>query len=90
MITANYGGMKEYVHHRQNGLLFEHRDNESLYEQMSWAINNPVEMQRYGNRGYLYDAEGKVPSIETHCETLTNLYQQVIKKYEKQSVAHNA
>ena len=26
VITADYGGMAEYVHHERNGLLFRHRD----------------------------------------------------------------
>ena len=34
VITADYGGMAEYVHHERNGLLFAHRDPASLAQQM--------------------------------------------------------
>jgi hypothetical protein len=34
VITADAGGMAEYVHHEVNGLLFAHRDPAALAEQM--------------------------------------------------------
>ncbi len=80
VITANYGGMKEYVQHQVNGLLFEHRNLESLREQMEFAIQNPDIMQQLGKRGYLYSQDGKVPDIQSHCKILEELYLQVISK----------
>ncbi|WP_430408571.1 glycosyltransferase [Kordia sp.] len=74
VITANYGGMKEYVHHKLNGLLFEHRNHEDLYVKMLYAINNPNEMKVLGKQGYLYSEDGKVVSIDTHCEILEDIY----------------
>jgi glycosyltransferase involved in cell wall biosynthesis len=41
VITADFGGMKEYVQHNVNGLLFEHRNANSLAEQMKFAVSNP-------------------------------------------------
>jgi glycosyltransferase involved in cell wall biosynthesis len=41
VITADFGGMKEYVQHKVNGLLFEHRKTNSLLEQLRFAIANP-------------------------------------------------
>lgn len=80
VITADYGGMAEYVHHHVNGLLFRHRDTQSLYEQMSWAVQHPVELQSFGQRGYLYSPDGHVPSIQEHCQQLINIFQDVVRK----------
>ncbi|MDR2058475.1 MAG: glycosyltransferase [Dysgonamonadaceae bacterium] len=80
VITANYGGMCEYVNHKINGLLFEHRNINSLAEQMQWAIEHPEEMHSFGNRGYLYSKDGKVPDIETHCVELIKYFENVRTK----------
>ncbi|MCC5944938.1 MAG: glycosyltransferase [Bernardetiaceae bacterium] len=80
VITADFGGMKEYVKHQVNGLLFEHRNPTSLKEQLLFAIQNPKLMQEYGKKGYLYSEDGSVPSIQEHCEKLVNIYQKFTKK----------
>ncbi len=80
VITANYGGMKEYVKHKVNGLLFEHRNIGSLAKNMQYALDNPKEMQKLGSKGYLYSEDGQVPSIQEHCKTLEKLYQEVIQQ----------
>ncbi len=82
VITADFGGMKEYVHHHINGLLFEHRSVESLATQMQYAIDHSSEMRAFGKRGYLYSDDGTVPCIKEHCKQLIQLYQQIIKTYE--------
>ena len=41
VITADYGGMAEYVHQEVNGLLFAHRDPESLSRQMQRLAERP-------------------------------------------------
>ena len=74
VITANYGGMSEYVQHRVNGLLFEHRNVRSLAEQMQFAIENPDLLDSYGKRGYLLSEDGRVPNITDHCNELVNIY----------------
>ncbi|MBP7077049.1 MAG: glycosyltransferase [Bacteroidales bacterium] len=78
VITADYGGMAEYVHHMVNGLLFKHRDMLSLCERMQYAANHPGKMQELGSRGYLYHEKGEVPCIEDHCATLVAIYQKLI------------
>jgi len=83
VITANYGGMKEYVQHMVNGLLFEHRNPRSLKEQMEFAINNPDLMEKLGKRGYLYSEDGTVPDIQSHCNNLERLYSQLIQSRTK-------
>ena len=74
VITADHGGMKEYVHHKVNGLLFRHRDSNDLTEKMQWAAEHRGEMQRLGERGYLYHPAGEVPGIAEHCLELEKIY----------------
>ena len=77
VITADYGGMSEYVAHHENGLLFRHRDTASLAEQMLWAMQHPEDFRRLGQRAYLYSADGSVPNIELHCATLIDIFENV-------------
>lgn len=80
VITAKFGGMKEYVQHNVNGLLFEHRNTNSLAEQMKFAVSNPDKMKTLGEKGYLYSADGSVPNIQDHCKELENIYRIFINK----------
>jgi len=77
VITADFGGMKEYVNHKVNGLLFEHRNIESLFEQMQFAVENPGKMKTLGQKGYLYSKTEQVPDIKNHCKQLINLYNKI-------------
>jgi glycosyltransferase involved in cell wall biosynthesis/MoaA/NifB/PqqE/SkfB family radical SAM enzyme len=77
VITADFGGMKEYVQHKVNGLLFEHRNTNSLREQLRFAIANPSIMNKFGERGYLFSEDGSVPNIQDHCKELIKLYQRL-------------
>lgn len=80
VITADFGGMKEYVQHNVNGLLFEHRNVNSLVEQLKFAVSNPETMKQLGEKGYLYSADGSVPNIQDHCKELKIIYQKFIPK----------
>lgn len=80
VITADVGGMAEYVHHKINGLLFKHRNVDSLAEQMIWAVENPAEMKNFGERGYLFSDDGKVMSVAEHCKKLEEIFQNVLQK----------
>jgi glycosyltransferase involved in cell wall biosynthesis/MoaA/NifB/PqqE/SkfB family radical SAM enzyme len=80
VITADFGGMKEYVQHNVNGLLFEHRNVNSLAEQLKFAIANSETMKQLGEKGYLYSADGSVPNIQDHCKELAMIYQKFIPK----------
>lgn len=75
VITSNFGGMKEYVQHNVNGLLFEHRNQDSLVEQLNYAIKNQKYMSQLGEKGYLHSQDGNVPNINDHCIELEKLYQ---------------
>lgn len=78
VITADFGGMKEYVNHKVNGLLFEHRNINSLREQLEFAISSPNLMKQYGKKGYLYSNDGNVPNIKDHCKELEKIYQHFV------------
>ncbi|MDX2282988.1 MAG: glycosyltransferase [Bacteroidia bacterium] len=81
VITADYGGMQEYVRHQENGLLFPHRDPAGLARQMQWAADHPAEFLRLGQRGYLYAPDGRIPDIETHCQQLMHIYHQTLQQH---------
>ncbi|MCB9196450.1 MAG: glycosyltransferase [Flavobacteriales bacterium] len=80
VITADYGGMKEYVKHNVNGLLFEHRNISSLAQQMNFALNNPDKMIEFGKKGYLFSKDGEVPNITGHCNELEKIYNRFTNK----------
>lgn len=80
VITADAGGMAEYVHHEVNGLLFEHRSVAALVEQMQRFVDEPQLAQKLGERGYLYQDSGDIPDIATHVEQVEALYNQVMQR----------
>lgn len=80
VITANYGGMKEYIHHEVNGLLFEHRNVDSLAEQMSRFIASPALSIQLARRGYIQSEDGHIPDISQHVKQLESLYLYAIQK----------
>ncbi len=85
VITANAGGMAEYVHHEVNGLLFKHRDVNDLARQMQRMIDEEGLAQRLGSRGYLYSKNGDVVSIEEHVEAMMQVYEEAISMNNKRS-----
>ncbi|NGX37679.1 MAG: Glycogen synthase [Chlamydiae bacterium] len=84
VITADFGGMKEYIQHEVNGLLFEHRDPSSLSMQMKRFIEDPVWAKQLGKRGYLQADDGRIPGIEEHVKEIKSYYRFAIdrRKYE--------
>ncbi|NOQ28114.1 MAG: glycosyltransferase [Bacteroidales bacterium] len=74
VITADFGGMKEYVQDNVNGLLFEHRDIDSLREKLQYAVNHPEKLKSLGRKGYLYNENGEIPNIIEHCQELHRKY----------------
>ena len=83
VITADFGGMKEYVAHNVNGLLFKHRDINSLVEQLNFAISNPKKMKELGKIGYLYSKNGTIPEIENQCKKLESIYKSLMQEKYK-------
>lgn len=79
IITANAGGMAEYVHHEINGLLFEHRSADSLADQMQRLVDDPTLAERLGARGYLFSSSGDIPDVAEHVRAVERLYNEVLK-----------
>ena len=90
VVTANIGGMAEYVEHEVNGLLFEHRSVEALAEQMQRLVDNPALAARLGARGYLLNDAGDIPAVGDHIREIEALYQRVIERRTSARVAHHA
>ncbi len=80
VITANVGGMSEYVQHEKNGLTFEHRNVESLAIQMQRLVDNPTLAQQLGARGYLQSTNGNIPDLAAHVDEVEKIYQRALNK----------
>lgn len=76
VITADMGGMAEYVSHENNGLLFAPRDAEALAAQMSRLAEAPDWARELGARGYLYSDDGQIPDIVSHASAMEEIYRQ--------------
>ncbi len=77
VITADAGGMAEYVSHEVNGLLFEYRSHGALSQQMQRLVDDPAFAKRLGSQAYLFSENGDVPSIEEHVINIEKLYEQL-------------
>lgn len=80
VITADYGGMREYIQHEINGLLFEHRNPSSLAYQMKRMMDEPELTSKIAQRGYLQSVDGHIPSIQEHVEQIVALYNLAIAR----------
>ncbi len=78
VITADEGGMAEYVHHDVNGLLFEHRSTNELARQMQRFVDETELAQRLGSRGYLHTATGDVLDIDSHVQEVETIYRDLV------------
>lgn len=90
VITADVGGMAEYVHHEVNGLLFEHRSAEALAEQMQRFVDDPVLAARLGAHGYPFSETGDIPDIDTHIQDIERIYEQVSSRRASARITRNA
>ncbi len=88
VITADAGGMAEYVRHEVNGLLFTHRDPASLAEQMTRLAGDPALARRLGTRGYLASESGDVPSIGDHVRAIEAMYSKILRRRDTARVEH--
>lgn len=78
VITADAGGMCEYVHHEVNGLLFQHRSPEALAGQMQRFVDDPSLSKRLGQRGYVQSETGDILDIHQHVRDIERIYEEVI------------
>lgn len=86
IITADVGGMREYVHHEINGLLFNFRNSESLAFQMQRLVDDPDLIQKLMTRRYLYSPQGDVPDINAHVQEIEKIYAELTFKKERNSL----
>ncbi len=89
VITANVGGMAEYVKHEVNGLLFDFRNVDSLAEQMQRLASEKDLARWLGQRGYLNDPKGNIPSIEDHVRELEGIYRDALRRRDSDEVSHS-
>ncbi len=80
VITADVGGMQEYVHHEINGLLFHFRNEASLTKQMQRLVDDPSLAEKLGQKRYLYSLDGNIPTIQNHVKTLEKIYLNLLSK----------
>lgn len=84
VITANYGGMIEYVNHLENGLLFEHRNFKDLADKMLLLSQDKELAKKLGARGYLYSKDREIPDIKSHAKQIEEIYLKTCKEANQQ------
>ncbi|WP_375755782.1 glycosyltransferase [Corallococcus exercitus] len=80
VITADAGGMREYVRNAENGLLFTHRDPDSLAQAMQQLVDDPELAVRLGSHGHLWGEGGDVQGMQAHVEAVEALYARAIRE----------
>lgn len=80
VVTADAGGMAEYVRHEVNGLLFEHRSQASLTQQLQRLVDSPALAVRLGAKGYLFSESGDVPDVASHVAAVEDIYDRVLAR----------
>lgn len=78
VITADVGGMAEYVKHEVNGLLFKYRDINSLASAMQRLSNDLVLAKELGQTGYLQSVDRNIPNMSDHLVEIDKIYRSVI------------
>jgi glycosyltransferase involved in cell wall biosynthesis len=81
VITADVGGMREYVENGVNGLTFDFRNVKSLTEKMEIFLRQPEFAKVLGSKRYLYTDSGDIPSVEHHVNRLLELYNKLISQH---------
>lgn len=87
VITADAGGMAEYVHHEVNGLTYQHRNPEALSTQMQRLVDDPGLARTLGERGYAQSLAGDIPTMEQQVADIEVIY---AKLMDKKRVLKNA
>jgi len=82
VLTADAGGMKEYVHHDVNGLLFKHRDVRELCANIQRVIDDPSLLDKLSQKRYLQSDTGDVISVDEHVQAVEEVYHDLLKGVE--------
>jgi len=86
VITADVGGMSEYVRHEVNGLLFRHRDPLDLAVQMQRLVDDRELARRLGEGGYLQSPSRDVPGIASHVAEIESLYETMTRRRDSSRI----
>ncbi len=79
VITANDGGMGEYVIDGVNGLTYKHRDVDALAKKMQVFVDNPLYAKQLGEKGYAFSDDGEIPCIDQHIVHLEACYKELMQ-----------
>jgi glycosyltransferase involved in cell wall biosynthesis/MoaA/NifB/PqqE/SkfB family radical SAM enzyme len=90
VVTADAGGMGEYVKHEVNGLLFPHRSPNGMAKQMQRLMDEPGLAEQLGSRGYLFSDDGNIPSIESQVSTMEEVYQELISRASETRISSSS
>lgn len=83
VVTADAGGMAEYVQDGVNGLLFRHRDEQDLARVLQRLVDEPGLAASLGSRGYLGTPDGRVPTMAEDAAFLADLYARLGARRER-------
>ena len=86
VITADAGGMAEFIRHEVNGLVFSFRDPLSLAHQMGRFVAEPEFARHLGRRGYLASDDGSVPDMRAHAKAIEGLYERILSRRESSRI----
>lgn len=80
VVTADFGGMSEYVQHEKNGWLFKHRDFKSLSMVMDQVLSDQEKFMMIAGRGYLQSESGDVIDINEQAQAFEKIYLTLMKE----------
>ncbi len=80
VITADFGGMSEYIHHGKNGWLFKHRDFKNLSTIMDQVLSDQEAFTFIKSRGYLESESGNIIDINEQAKEFEKIYLTLIKE----------
>jgi len=81
VVGSNIGGIPELVKDERTGLLFEPRNAEDLSRKINYLLGNPALQIEWGK-----NARTQIETMfdsERHYQALLEIYQQLLKKYQK-------
>lgn len=79
VITADAGGMEEYIKHEKNGFLFQHRNVKNLAATMQIVLDDPLRAAKIGANGYLQSEDGNIPNMQEHTKQIEDIYHQLLQ-----------
>jgi len=74
VIGSNAGGVPEIIDHQQTGLLFDSKDDESLYQQLLYYYEDPARREEIAQRGK--QKADEIFDEATHFEQLDSILQE--------------